>query len=318
MTTLNGQSAAEPLKSSDHEEGSTTIPRKGSTGDIPLEIANFKQYNLSDRFPAISCIYAIKSLHHDKVYIGSAHNLNSRLIRHRWYLRHNKHHSLKLQRVFNKYGESNLKVHILESTDNLMQREDFWIKHENSFINGFNCTDRSLGNHTFKLTEEQKEKAVRKCQKGVIQIAFDGTIIAHHISVSKAARTVKTSSSNISRCCKGKLNFMKDSIWVYEKEFDKTKDYSYKGRVYNFTESHKAKISGALKGRPMHPNRLKASLNQGTRVLVFKLNGDFIQKFKSMKEAAAYAEVIHKTLKNYIISKKPLNDKLYKFEKDIV
>ena len=53
----------------------------------------------------IPVIYGIYNLATDKWYVGSCHNLKDRLHRHYYYLSHNNHHSTKLQRAWNKYGE---------------------------------------------------------------------------------------------------------------------------------------------------------------------------------------------------------------------
>ena len=49
-------------------------------------------------------IYKILALNSKKLYIGSAKNIKDRIRCHLKDLRDNKHHSVYLQRVFNKYG----------------------------------------------------------------------------------------------------------------------------------------------------------------------------------------------------------------------
>lgn len=51
----------------------------------------------------------------NKCYIGSAKHFISRKSKHLTDLRKNKHHSIKLQNSFNKYGENNFKFSIIES-----------------------------------------------------------------------------------------------------------------------------------------------------------------------------------------------------------
>jgi group I intron endonuclease len=54
-------------------------------------------------------IYKIESkFHPDRFYIGSAVNIKDRYKRHLWALQNNKHHSIKLQNHYNKYGEGDL------------------------------------------------------------------------------------------------------------------------------------------------------------------------------------------------------------------
>lgn len=67
--------------------------------------------NLVIPFPAqntlkkVAGIYAIVNLVNNKQYIGSTENLRFRFNAHKRLLREQKHHSYKLQRAYNKYGE---------------------------------------------------------------------------------------------------------------------------------------------------------------------------------------------------------------------
>jgi group I intron endonuclease len=82
----------------------------------------------------ISAIYKIQSrVKPERIYIGSAINLKYRWWRHLSQLRRNKHHSIKLQRHFNKYGETDLQFSILLSCE----KEDL-IKIEQYFIDSYN------------------------------------------------------------------------------------------------------------------------------------------------------------------------------------
>jgi len=74
----------------------------------------------------MSCgIYKLINKVNGKFYLGSAKDIKSRWKRHRWELRHNKHHSEHLQRAWNKYGEENFIFEILENTpvEMLLERE---------------------------------------------------------------------------------------------------------------------------------------------------------------------------------------------------
>lgn len=85
-------------------------------------------------------IYEICSLINKKRYIGWCTNFH---IRKRTHLIRNNHHSLKLQRAWNKYGADNFLFKILENdveSNVILEREIFYIKHFNSFKNGYNCT----------------------------------------------------------------------------------------------------------------------------------------------------------------------------------
>lgn len=77
-----------------------------------------------------SGIYAIKNTVNGKVYVGSAVNLRQRFISHRSCLKKGTHHSLKLQRAWDKYGSETFVFEVIESVSdkqNLIKCEQYWI-----------------------------------------------------------------------------------------------------------------------------------------------------------------------------------------------
>lgn len=81
-----------------------------------------------------SGIYKIESISHpERIYIGSAVNINKRGRIHLSRLRKNKHHSIKLQHHYNKYGEDDLIFSIILGCE----KEDL-IRHEQFFIDSYN------------------------------------------------------------------------------------------------------------------------------------------------------------------------------------
>lgn len=74
----------------------------------------------------------------ENVYIGSAIDFTRRKNTHLQKLRKNKHHNVKLQNHFNKYGESDLLFHLVEvviDAKNLIPREQAWIDNEVPYFN---------------------------------------------------------------------------------------------------------------------------------------------------------------------------------------
>ena len=114
MNDIDGQLAAKPLNTTVNEEGSTTIPRKGSTLFDKVEKAHFKFYSLTEKLPQNKGIYGIYCISNDTIYIGSANNFHARAIRHLSYLKRNAHHSQKLQRSYNKHGDDKFFIFLLE------------------------------------------------------------------------------------------------------------------------------------------------------------------------------------------------------------
>lgn len=110
----------------------------------------------------ISCIYEIVSKVDGKKYIGSAVNFFSRKAVHISQLTNNKHHSVYLQRCFNKYGLENFEFKILEKVldkQNLLVREQYFIDLYSSYLsdNGFNMAKIAGSMLGFNFSEESKK-----------------------------------------------------------------------------------------------------------------------------------------------------------------
>lgn len=90
--------------------------------------------------PRVSCIYQILCKPTRQVYIGSATNLRNRWHRHRRSLRRGSHENAHLQQAWNKYGETNFELSVLEFVDeaDLLFAEQAW-------LDGSGCTDKRTG-----------------------------------------------------------------------------------------------------------------------------------------------------------------------------
>jgi group I intron endonuclease len=110
-----------------------------------------------------SGIYQIRNIINNKVYVGSAVNLNDRKSCHFSMLRSITHFNKYLQNSFNKNGENNFVFEVIEIVDDkslLLEREDFWIDYYRSnspelLYNIRECASSNLG---LKHTDEAKEK----------------------------------------------------------------------------------------------------------------------------------------------------------------
>ena len=80
--------------------------------------------------PKSSRIYKITCTANGKFYVGSTDNFRRRWSVHLRELRGQYHHSIYLQRSFNKYGETSLTFEVLEFVMPfaLIDREDYWLK----------------------------------------------------------------------------------------------------------------------------------------------------------------------------------------------
>ena len=119
-------------------------------------------------------IYQIKNIITGDFYIGSSNNINRRLYLHKYSLKKQNHHSIVLQRAFNKYGEENFEFIVLEECEKeyLINKEQYYLDNYNPIYNinkiAENCTGRilseesrkkiSLKNKGRKLSEDVKKR----------------------------------------------------------------------------------------------------------------------------------------------------------------
>jgi group I intron endonuclease len=117
-------------------------------------------------FKKTCCIYKLVCTVTNKVYVGSTVDLSRRLGNHRSALRNNRHHSVLLQRAFEKYGEDFFEIEILELLENtierciLFQREQHYLDELKAYDNrfGFNLEPEAGSSRGRVATEETKQK----------------------------------------------------------------------------------------------------------------------------------------------------------------
>lgn len=203
--------------------------------------------------PIESGIYMIKNILNDHKYIGSTNNFKRRLTRHRTELRKNKHHSLYLQRAYNKYGEDKFVIIILEKCepikDTLLFLEQKYLD-LNPEYNVEKIASRSFTS-IFKIKEN-------KVKHPVLQYSLDGTYIRSFNSITQAAISCggKNKHPQISMCCKGKLIQACGYLWKY-----KTDDRDIKQVV-------------------------KEKCSKGAKVDQLDIQGNYIRTYENMTVAA--------------------------------
>lgn len=107
-----------------------------------------------------SGIYMIKNVYDKKVYIGSAKNLVCRLSIHRHLLNNNKHHSLYLQRAWNKYGENVFIFGVIEVVKDINTLIDI----EQKYIDKYKSSNNEYG---YNICPLAKSNLGSKHQKGI-------------------------------------------------------------------------------------------------------------------------------------------------------
>ena len=110
-----------------------------------------------------SAIYCIKNKLNQKLYIGSAVDVEHRWNHHRFQLKHKVHHSRYLQRAWNKYGEENFEFGIFEEVEDktkLIEREQYYLDQYQSYKAklGYNIRDNAASPLGSKCSKKVKKK----------------------------------------------------------------------------------------------------------------------------------------------------------------
>lgn len=103
-------------------------------------------------------VYCIKNKLDNKRYIGSSMNLRRRLKAHMYALIANRHHSSYLQRAWNKYGQQNFLVEILEECDQVLDTLLFLEQKYLDLKPEYNTLESAYSFIGFKLSEESRNK----------------------------------------------------------------------------------------------------------------------------------------------------------------
>lgn len=111
-----------------------------------------------------SGIYKIENISNGRYYIGSSQNIRKRRNSHLIQLRKNNHHCSQLQKAYNKYGEKNFKFIVIEVTDNLTDREQYYLDNSdkdiiyNTFMSAYSVSGPDHPMYGKTHTEEAKTK----------------------------------------------------------------------------------------------------------------------------------------------------------------
>lgn len=242
-----------------------------------------KKFNEVNSLPKIAGVYAIVNVLNAHRYIGSTNNFKRRLIRHRCELRGGKHHSIPLQRAYNKYGEDKFEIWILETCDNV---KDTILFLEQKYLdlhpeyNISTLANRPSDNCKHAVSEETREKIKKanlgkkaslearinlsnarkgKGTKPVLQFTMDNVFVKRYNSLVDAAVEVAGNYNvqvAISNCCKG-INV---SAYGYKWKFEND--------PRNITESSK-------------PRK-----NMKVAVVALTKDGQFVKEYASAVDAA--------------------------------
>ena len=169
-----------------------------------------------------SGIYVIINVINDKKYIGQSNDIPRRWIEHRTLLNNNKHGNTYLQASWNKYGAESFVFRVLQhcTPDKLDQLEIAYIKHFDSYRNGYNGTLGGSGiiKDRDTMVQQGKINARKGWDDPEYRIRVKATLKGngHYSSVMcnetgevfdsliEAERETGIDSRTISYCCRGK------------------------------------------------------------------------------------------------------------------
>lgn len=107
-----------------------------------------------------SGIYKIQNVIDNKVYIGQSIDIERRIYEHQYHLNKNLHYNEHLQWSWNKHGEDNFIIEVIECCDinKLNNKEIYWIKHYKATDSNFGYNMQSGGNAGSTASEDTKLK----------------------------------------------------------------------------------------------------------------------------------------------------------------
>jgi len=151
--------------------------------------------------------YIIKNKQNGKVYVGSSVDITDRWGTHRRSLRKGTHHSIKLQRAWDKYGEDNFTFKVLRVClrDYLITNEQALLDSTNAYTHGYNCS-KDAGRVT--ISRRKRKMAARKARPKLIADAkaqwADPEIRNKMVeAIGKASRTPEH-RANVSKALTGR------------------------------------------------------------------------------------------------------------------
>lgn len=233
-------------------------------------------------------IYKITNILNNKVYIGQAIDIQSRIREHKELLNRNCHTNNHLQCAWNLYGEDKFIFSTVEKCDEkiLTQREQFWI----DFYGGINSDNtynqRDAGSHGTH-SEETKLK-ISKAQKGVPKksgrkVSKEGklSLSLSHIGKYPSMETrQKMSIAQIGRKhteeTKRKIAEKNKQRYINNPELREEMSKRMTGRV--FSEEHRYKLGNSNRGKSYKEDKertykqsegLKRSYRNGKRKAVW-------------------------------------------------
>lgn len=221
--------------------------------------------------PNFSGIYEIRCTATDKAYVGSAVWIAKRWRHHRDSLRKGAHHSQKLQRAWDKYGEAVFVFSVLCAC-----KPELLLIEEQKFIDLHRAADRELGYNVlafagsrlgFKMSEEQKRR-ISERKTGIKLSPAHRASLSNSLRGNKRALGSKHSPETLLKVsAASKRSYAKNAAnLVYKKTPEQRAEVGERFRGKPLAEAHREKIAASRMGHVNTPEQL-AKFAKSRRVL---------------------------------------------------
>lgn len=221
-------------------------------------------------------IYAIVNLFNNKVYIGSTISIRKRWTDHRSNLRNGYHKNQYLQNSWDKHGEVNFVMCVIELCDkkdlvSLSNREDYWINLLKSCSRGTGYNLKSAGEHP--LFGEETRRKIRNAKLGTKHSE------ATKLKIRLAKVGVKHSSES-----KRNMSVGQQNKWAsgWKPSLESVRRSIEKRTGQKRTEEFKKRLSEITKRN----NKSKR------HIVMLDMNGAFIKEFGSIADAARFLGIV--------------------------
>ena len=153
-------------------------------------------------------IYIIRCTQEETVYIGSSNDIKRRWMEHRRDLNTEKHHNKQLQTSWDAYGNESFIFEILEETEDLVQREQFWLtKYANNCYNASTVASNPMANPEIVKRQLEALRASGKRGKQILTeeqaIMIKQELVRGVLTTKQLADTFSVSISTIASIRRG-------------------------------------------------------------------------------------------------------------------
>jgi group I intron endonuclease len=270
-------------------------------------------------------IYRIINKGNGKFYLGSAKNIRERLVRHLYDLKRQAHHSVPLQRAWNKYGFESFFMEIVEQCgeDLLKIREQHFLDTMKPYLpsNGYNIGRQASGGDNL-TSNPKKDEIIRKISVGIKTRIFQMSEEERHkkwsrpgnrnpnygkkwTSEQKQHASKMHMGKKLSEETKKKLSEVHKNSWTPELREQKSILNSGDKNPFagkHHSENSKKKIAAKFR------ERFEALSEEGKRKIGQVSRKEVIadgKQFESLTDAANYFGVTPTAIYNKIKAKKP-------------